>query len=67
MKERLPDIILPFDTRRIKKMVRLDEDNPFLQKVKDKVGTNKVFFVVYEISYFVEDPNSKKEIKRECK
>jgi hypothetical protein len=41
-------------------MVRLYEDNPFLQKVKDKVGTNKVFFVVYEISYFVEDPNSKK-------
>ena len=67
MKVRHPDYILPFDTRRIIKMVPLNEDNPLFEKVKVEVGSNKVYLVVYEISYFVEDPNSKKEIERECK
>ena len=67
MKERHPDIILTLDTRRIIRMVPLKEDNPLFEKVKVEVGSNKVYLVVYEISYFVEDPNSKKEIKRICK
>jgi hypothetical protein len=48
-------------------MVPLEEDNPLFEKVKVEVGSNKVYLVVYEISYFVENPNSKKEIERTCK